>query len=61
MTQTERIHNHLKRGSITPLTALKQYGCLRLAARISDLRDQGLPIVTKMVTRNGKHFASYSL
>lgn len=32
-------------GSITPLEALREFGCYRLASRISDLRREGLPIV----------------
>jgi hypothetical protein len=61
MTQTEKIHNHLKKGSITPLVALNKYGCFRLAARISELKDQGLDIETRIVRRKKKHFASYIL
>lgn len=42
MTQNEMILDHLRTyGKITPLSALEQYGCMRLAARISDLREQG--------------------
>lgn len=42
MTQNEMILDHLRTyGKITPLSALEQYGCMRLAARIADLREQG--------------------
>jgi hypothetical protein len=45
MTQTERIRQHLlARKSITPLQALKRYGCFRLAARICELRKEGLAV-----------------
>ena len=48
--------------SITQLEALNQFGCFRLAARISDLRDQSLNVVTDMVTlENGKRVARYFL
>ena len=48
--------------SITQLEALNQFGCFRLAARISDLRDQSLNLVTDMVTlENGKRVARYFL
>ena len=48
--------------SITQLEALNQFGCFRLAARISDLRDQSLNIVTEIVTlENGKRVARYFL
>ena len=48
--------------SITQLEALTQCGCFRLAARIADLRDKGLNVVTDMVTlENGKRVARYFL
>ena len=48
--------------SITQLEALNQFGCFRLAARISDLRDQSFNVVTDMVTlENGKRVARYFL
>ena len=46
--------------TITQLEALNQVGCFRLAARIADLRDKGLNVVTDMVTLdNGKRVARY--
>ena len=54
------IESHLNRGwKLNPLQALKKYGCLRLAARIADLRNAGMNITTRKVTRNGKTFAEY--
>lgn len=48
--------------SITQLEALNQFGCFRLAARIADLRDQCLNVVTEIVTlENGKRVARYYL
>jgi hypothetical protein len=48
--------------TITQLEALNQFGCFRLAARIADLRDKGLNVVTDMVTLdNGKRVARYFL
>ena len=39
MTQAQKILRDLKKGErITPLDAMKNYGCMRLAARIYDLR-----------------------
>ncbi len=61
MSQTIDILNHLKRKPITPLEALHSYGCLRLAARVADLRESGHIIETTMVKHNGKRFAQYSL
>ena len=47
--------------SITPLEALNLFGCLSLAQRIKNLRDDGHPIKTTMVrTAKNKMIASYS-
>ena len=48
--------------SLTQLEALNQFGCFRLAARIADLRDQSLNVVTDIITlENGKRVARYYL
>lgn len=66
-SQCEKILNHLKtNGSITPLEAMSEYGIMRLASRISDLKDQGYKIRSAMVSsrnRNGDkvHYSVYSL
>lgn len=60
MSQEVQIFNHLKRhGSITPLQALNEYGCMRLAARVCDLRGQGHHIETNMIERGNNRFAQY--
>ena len=60
MSQNAQILADLKRGRvITPLQALKSYGCYRLAARIHDLKDKGHDIKTTMRQRHGKRFAAY--
>lgn len=41
MTQCEEVLRLLRRGPITSLEALQKVGCLRLAARICDLRQRG--------------------
>ena len=62
MTQTDLIRQHLESGAeITPLEALDRFGCLRLAARISDLRRDGLEIESTTGEANGKRFARYRL
>jgi len=62
MTQTEHILHHLmEQGSITPIDALRDYGCFRLAARIGELRKQGFSIETVLDNDNGKQFARYKL
>lgn len=67
MTQCERILRHCKDyGSITSLEAMQEYGIMRLASRISDLRKMGYDI--EVVTETGKNrygektsYARYSL
>jgi len=62
MTQNQQIANYLNKGkAITPIDALNKFNCFRLAARISDLRNDGLNISTKIVTKEGKSYASYSI
>jgi hypothetical protein len=47
---------------ITPLDALKKFGCFRLSARVHDLKRQGHAISTKtMHTLDGKRVAIYSM
>lgn len=56
-TQAEQILKHLaKYGSINPLEAFNEYGCMRLGARIWDLRYLGFKIDTineQSKNRNG--------
>lgn len=67
MTQNQKILRYMKQyGSITPLDALQEFGCMRLAARISDLRRMGVRIkarTTASVNQYGEvvHFARYTL
>jgi hypothetical protein len=57
----------LKSGqSITPIDALKRFGCLPRGARIHDLRHgtfdgTAYPIDRVMESKNGKRYARYSL
>lgn len=67
MTQNERIIRHLKDyGSITSLEAINEYGILRLASRICDLKAKGYDIKSepvKSVNRYGEtiHYARYTI
>lgn len=47
--------------SLTTLDALTMFGCFRLSARISNLKDQGMNIMTEMVEVNDKRIAKYYL
>lgn len=61
-TQCEQILAHIRMfGSITPQEALDEYGCFRLAARISDLRKRGHAIKTETIRNGRKSWASYRL
>lgn len=67
MTQCELIQRHLEDfGSITSLEAMQEYGIMRLASRISDLKKMGVPIEKEMVTAKNRYgeptsFARYSI
>ena len=61
-SQANQILKCLESGaSLTAIDALKRFGCLRLAARIEDLRSEGHPIITTMVTKNDSRVARYSM
>ena len=50
-TQCQLILEYMRKyGSITPLEALNDIGCMRLASRINDLRSQGIAIGVRMKT-----------
>jgi hypothetical protein len=51
----------LKGKGITPLQALNQFGCFRLAARIHELRSMGINVIKTNVVKNNKQFAQYSI
>ena len=48
MTQCQMILQYMDDfGSITPLDALREFGCMRLAARISDIKRMGIEIISE--------------
>ena len=60
MSQTRQIRAYLLKGNkLTPIEALKLFGCFRLGARIFDLRKEGLHIETRIYSSRGKNFAEY--
>ena len=67
MRQTEQILHHMERyGSITALEAMQEYGCMRLGARVWDLRQDGHRILREMVEGRNRfgdttRFARYRL
>ena len=61
-SQLKAIERDLKaKKKITPLQALRDYGCLRLAARIRNLKDKGMKIKSKMVFEYPVKYAEYRL
>lgn len=67
MTQCEKIIRHMEDyGSITSLEAMQEYGIMRLASRISDIKQLGIPIQKEMVSGKNRYgestsYARYSL
>lgn len=67
MTQCEMILRHMEEcGTITSWEAMQQYGVMRLASRITDLKKAGIPIKREMVGQKNRYgdtvtFARYSL
>ena len=67
VTHNKLILHHLQTwGSITPREADELYGCMRLGARIYDLKRQGYPIISERVegvNRRGDkcHWARYRM
>ena len=62
MSQCNDILTYLQSGrSLTPLEALDLFGCMRLGARIWELKGEGYPIESRTLDVGGKYVASYSL
>jgi hypothetical protein len=63
MSQNKQIADYLNKGKkLTPIDALNKFGCFRLAARIADLRNDGMNIVTNTIKlENKKQVAQYSI
>jgi len=62
-SQSAKILWHLQNiGPVTALQAMDLFNCMRLAARVADLRDAGHNIQTDMKRlKNGKKIAVYSI
>ena len=62
-SQALEILQYLQEGStITPLEALEKFGCMRLASRINELRNEGhLIIAEKFRVASGKIVTRYSI
>lgn len=61
-SQNKKIIAYLEDGNvITPIEALTLFGCMRLAARISDLKRRGYIISKTMKTNGDSRYAEYKL
>ncbi len=67
ITQCDRVLRHLEDyGTITTLEAITEYGILRLASRINDLKRRGIAISSEIKTGNNRygekvHYSVYRL
>lgn len=67
INQTERILRYMEQhGSITAIDALCEFRCMRLAARIADLKKQGVKIIKTMESAKNSYgenvsYARYEL
>jgi hypothetical protein len=67
ITQNDRILRHLKdHGSITSLEAMTEYGVMRLASRINDLKCMGYNIISNTIKSKNRygetiHYSEYRL
>lgn len=59
-SQNKTLLRLMKQGKkITAFDALRDVGCMRLGARISELRRDGHPIADEWIESNGKRFKRY--
>ena len=64
--QTRRVFDYIRsHGSITQKEAEERLGCMRLAARIAEIKREGYPIRTEIVTAKSRygeliHYARYT-
>jgi hypothetical protein len=63
MSQNSEILCYLKSGQrLTPLEALRRFGCLRLSGRIYDIKKRGVNVKSESYrTKSGKYVARYFL
>ena len=61
MSQNAQLKALLKKRWVTPLDALKHCGSMRLAARVHDLRSQGINVVDRWVERDDTRFKAYKI
>lgn len=61
MTQCDMILRYMQdTGSITPWEAMREFGCMRLGARIWDLKKRGVEISRELVKDRNRYGKSVS-
>lgn len=56
LSQEIKVINYMREyGSITQLDALREFGCMRLASRISALRKKGYAIISELETSQNRY------
>lgn len=56
VSQCKRVLQYMEdEGSITSLDAIREFGCMRLASRVSDLKRAGYPITREMETAKNRY------
>ena len=62
-SQAQAILRFMQQGyEVTPMDALKRFKCMRLASRIRDIKDSGIEITDRWVTRDdGTRFKAYRI
>jgi len=62
MTQKQQILNYMRQGnSITPLAALKLFGCFRLASAIFKIKCDGVDVRSYQYRKKDKQYSVYWL
>ena len=67
LTQCDKILQYIEeKGSITPLDALREFGCMRLASRMCDIKKMGYPVRRTMEVSKNRYgepvrFAKYTI
>lgn len=58
----DQLIKHLKRGWLTPLTALTKLGCMSLSQRCGELRRAGVNVISEWrTTPTGKRIKAYRI
>lgn len=56
VSQCKRVLQYMEdEGSITSLDAIREFGCMRLASRVSDLKRAGYPITREMESKKNRY------